>query len=153
RPHFRFDVARGARRSGRLFSGIGKAAWSILNRGLRTCFSAASAVGMWATPLGVVQAQRHVHSAIGSGLAAGFTGSRQAFPVEVNPVGVMDQAVEDSVGVGGVADQCVPLIDGDLAGDDGGAVAVTVLEDPQEVVAGRRGPRARGPSAGGEESD
>jgi hypothetical protein len=44
-----------------------------------------------------------------------FTGSSQAFAVEVNPVGVMDQAVEDSVGVSEVADQCVPLIDGDLS--------------------------------------
>jgi hypothetical protein len=32
-PPFRFDVARGARRSGCLVSGIGEAAWSILNRG------------------------------------------------------------------------------------------------------------------------
>src|SRR5258708_10607287 len=99
----------------------------------------------------VVQAQRHVHSATGSGISAGFTGSSQAFPVEVNPVGVMDQAVEDSVGVGGVADQWVPLIDGDLAGDDGGAVAVAVLEDLQEVVAGPGGERLEAPVVEGEE--
>ena len=49
----------------------------------------------------------------------------------------MDQAVEDGVGVGGVADQRVPLIDGELAGDDGGAVAVAILKDLQEVVASR----------------
>jgi len=52
----------------------------------------------------VVQAQRHVHSATGSGLSAGFTGSPQALSVEVNPVGVMDQAVEDGVGIGRVSD-------------------------------------------------
>jgi hypothetical protein len=34
--------------------------------------------------------------------------------------GVVDQAVEDGIGIGGVADQRVPLIDGELAGDDGG---------------------------------
>jgi hypothetical protein len=42
-------------------------------------------------------------------------------------VGVVDQAVEDGVGVGGIADQRVPLIDGELAGDDGGVAAVAVL--------------------------
>lgn len=65
----------------------------------------------------------------------------------------MDQAVEDSVGVGGVADQCVPLIDGDLAGDDGGAVAVAVLEDLQEVVAGRGVERLEAPVVEDEEID
>src|SRR5258708_30003404 len=93
----------------------------------------------------VVQAQRHVHSATGSGLSAGFTGSPHALPVEIDPVGVMDQAVEDGVGVGGVADQRVPLIDGELAGDDGGAMAVAVLEDLQEVVAGWRVERLASP--------
>jgi hypothetical protein len=33
---------------------------------------------------------------------------------EIDAVGVVDQAVEDGVGVGGVADQRVPLIDGKL---------------------------------------
>ena len=49
----------------------------------------------------------------------------------------MDQAIEDSVGVGGIPDYRVPLIDGELTGDDGGAVAVAIFEDLQEVVAGR----------------
>lgn len=41
------------------------------------------------------------------------------------------------VGVGGIADQRVPLVDGELAGDDGGAAAVAILENNlQEVVAG-----------------
>src|SRR6202171_4943175 len=84
---------------------------------------------------GVVQAQRHVHSATCSGLSAGFAGSPHALAVEIDAVGVMNQAVEDGVGVGGIADQRVPLIDGELAGDDGGAVAVAILEDLQEVVA------------------
>jgi hypothetical protein len=52
----------------------------------------------------VVQAQRHVHSAIGSGLSAGLTGSPHALAVQVDPVGVMDQAVEDGVGVGGITE-------------------------------------------------
>jgi len=69
----------------------------------------------------VVQAQRHVHSATCSGLSAGFAGSPHALPGEIDPVGVVDRAVEDGIGVGGVADQRVPPIDGRLvAGDDGG---------------------------------
>ncbi|WP_176731292.1 hypothetical protein [Bradyrhizobium elkanii] len=56
---FRFDLAqdsemispRGGRRSGCLVSGIGEAAGSILNRGMKGRFSApVRAVGMWATP-------------------------------------------------------------------------------------------------------
>ena len=39
----------------------------------------------------------------------------------LDPVGVVDRAVDDGIGVGGVADQRVPPIDGRLvAGDDGG---------------------------------
>ena len=64
------------------------------------------------------------------------TGSPHALAVEIDSVGVVDQAVEDGVGVGGIADQRVPLIDRELAGDDGGAAAVAILEDLQEVVAG-----------------
>ena len=52
----------------------------------------------------VVQAQRHVHSATGSGLPTGLTGSAQALAVEIDAVSVMDQAIEDGVGVGGIAD-------------------------------------------------
>src|SRR5882757_7985902 len=96
----------GVRRSGCLVSGIGEAAGSTLNRGLKSFFvCCCSAVGMWATPFRVVQAQRHVHSATCSGLSVGLTGSPHALPVEIDPVGVMDQTVEDGVGVGGIADQ------------------------------------------------
>ena len=34
-------------------------------------------------------------------------------------MGVVDEAVEDGVGVGGVADEAMPVGDGDLAGDEG----------------------------------
>ena len=37
---------------------------------------------------------------------------------EIDPVSVVDDAIEDGVGVGGIADQLVPFVDGDLAGDD-----------------------------------
>ena len=38
---------------------------------------------------------------------------------EINPVRVVDDAIEDGVGVGWIADQLVPFVEGDLAGDDG----------------------------------
>ena len=43
-------------------------------------------------------------------------------------------AIEDGVGQGWVADRFVPVLDGQLAGDDGGAAAVAVFEDFQEVT-------------------
>ena len=49
------------------------------------------------------------------------------------------------------ADQRVPLIDRELAGDDGGAAAVAVLKDLQEVVAGRGVERLEAPVVEDEE--
>ena len=49
----------------------------------------------------------------------------------------MDDAVEDGVGVGRIADKIVPFLDRRLAGDDGGAAAIALLDDFEEVVAGR----------------
>ena len=43
---------------------------------------------------------------------------------EIDPVRIVDDAIEDGVGVGGIADQLVPFVDGDLAGDDGRPAAV-----------------------------
>jgi len=56
--------------------------------------------------------------------------------VILEPVGVVDQPVEHGIGIGGVADQGMPLIHGELAGDDGGTAAVAILEDLQEIMAG-----------------
>src|SRR6266478_6118058 len=53
----------------------------------------------------------------------------------------------------GIADQRVPLIDGELAGDDGGAVAVAILEDLQEVVASRGIERLEAPVVEDEKID
>ena len=46
-------------------------------------------------------------------------------------MGVVDDAVEDGVSDGRLANDVVPAIDGDLAGDQGGAVAVALLDDLQ----------------------
>jgi hypothetical protein len=48
-------------------------------------------------------------------------------------VGVVDESVEDGVGDGGVTEGLVPLLDGQLAGDDGGATPGAILDDLEEV--------------------
>jgi len=47
----------------------------------------------------------------------------------------MDQAIEDGVGQGGIADVVMPVFDGQLAGDEGGGAAVTIFDDLQQVSA------------------
>src|SRR6202008_2145771 len=51
-------------------------------------------------------------------------------------MGVVNEAVEDGIGVCGVADEGVPFVDGDLAGEDGRAAPITFLEDLVEVTTG-----------------
>jgi hypothetical protein len=92
--------------------GIGQAAWSIWNRGLNRFFLL---LLLWACGKRscVVQAKWHVHSA--ACLSSGLTGAPQALACEVDPVIVVDEAVEYGVGVGGIADQRMPLVDRELA--------------------------------------
>ena len=47
----------------------------------------------------------------------------------------MDKSVEDSIGQGVIADDGIPLVDGQLAGYQGGGGPVTVVHDMHEVVA------------------
>jgi hypothetical protein len=50
--------------------------------------------------------------------------------------GIVDEAVENGVGVGRIGDHRMPILDGKLAGDDGGAPAVTLFQNLQQVVSG-----------------
>jgi hypothetical protein len=50
-------------------------------------------------------------------------------------MGVVDEAVEDGVGIGWVADDLVPFVDWDLAGQDGRATAISFFEDLVEITA------------------
>lgn len=50
-------------------------------------------------------------------------------------MGVVDEAVEDGVGIGWVADDLVPLIDWDLAGQNGRAAAISFFEAFVEITA------------------
>ena len=45
------------------------------------------------------------------------------------------EPIEDSVAKGGVADDIVPVLDGELTGDEGCSTRVAVLEDFEEVSA------------------
>jgi hypothetical protein len=53
---------------------------------------------------------------------------------EIDPVGVVDDAIENGVGIGGIADQLMPFVDGNLAGDDGRSAAVAFFENLEEIV-------------------
>ena len=49
-------------------------------------------------------------------------------------MGVVNDPVEDGVGEGWLADQVMPAIDRDLAGNQDGAAAVAVLDNFQHVM-------------------
>jgi hypothetical protein len=53
---------------------------------------------------------------------------------EIDPVRVVDDAIEDRVGVGGIADQLVAFVGGDLDGDDRRLAAVALFKNLEEVV-------------------
>src|SRR5690348_2103781 len=59
----------------------------------------------------------------------------QRVALELDAVGVVDDAVEDGVCDDRLADQVMPAVDGYLAGDEGGAVSVAFLDDLQQVAA------------------
>jgi len=54
---------------------------------------------------------------------------------EIEPVRVVDDAVEDGIGIGGIADQLMPFVDGDLAGDDRRSATVAFFKNLEEVMA------------------
>ena len=64
-------------------------------------------------------------------LGGGFA---QAVALEGEPVGIVHEAIEDSVGNGGVTDDLVPMLDRELACHDGRAAAVAVFHDLQQVA-------------------
>src|SRR6202022_3199633 len=57
-----------------------------------------------------------------------------AFSGELKTVSVVNEAVQDRVAEGGVADDVVPMFDGDLAGNDGRGATVAIIEDLQKVA-------------------
>lgn len=47
---------------------------------------------------------------------------------------VVDEAVEDGVGVGWIADDIVPFVDRELAGDDRGSSSMAFFKNFQQVM-------------------
>ena len=76
-----------------------------------------------------------------SGCGFGAPLLAQTVALELQAVGVVNDAVENGVGEGRLADQVMPAIDRDLAGDQRGAAAVAVFDDLQDVVARARAVR------------
>lgn len=58
-----------------------------------------------------------------------FAGAAQAVSSEVDAVSVVDEAVEDGVGVGWIADDIVPFVDWKLAGDDRGSSSMAFFKN------------------------
>ena len=55
-------------------------------------------------------------------------------PVQFQPIGVVDDAIEDGVGESRVADDIVPLVEGELAGNERRAAAIAVLDDLHQIA-------------------
>ena len=55
-----------------------------------------------------------------------------AVSLEGKAVGVVDEAVEDRVGDGGVGDDLVPMLDRHLTGDDSRPALVAIVDDFEE---------------------
>src|SRR5665647_387936 len=77
---------------------------------------------------------------IGSGVRVGVKSLiagvlfSHAFSSELKAVSVVNEAVQDGVAQGGIADNFVPMFDGDLAGDDGRGATVAIIQDLQKVA-------------------
>src|SRR5262249_42106035 len=67
-----------------------------------------------------------------SGLAA-LLAERLAF--QLDAIGVVNQAIQDAIGNGGIADLFVPVGHWHLRGQDQGAALVAVITDFQEIAA------------------
>lgn len=49
-------------------------------------------------------------------------------------MGVVEDPVENGVPEGGIADDVVPVFDGELGGEDGSAPGVAVVEEFEQIV-------------------
>ncbi len=61
------------------------------------------------------------------------TGPAHAFAGEIDAMGVVNEAIEDCVGIGWIADDFMPAFDGELRGN-GRAAPIALFEDFEEVV-------------------
>ena len=60
----------------------------------------------------------------------------QTLACQFDAMGVVDETVQDGVGVSRIADDFVPAVDGKLRRDDGRSLAIALFEDFQQIVSG-----------------
>jgi hypothetical protein len=58
----------------------------------------------------------------------------KAVACEIDAVGIVDEAVENGVGVSRITDNVVPFVDWELAGDDCRSTPVAFFEDFEEIM-------------------
>ena len=69
----------------------------------------------------------------------------QTLAGEIDPISVVDDAIEDRVGERWHPDHIVPVVDGDLAGDHDRANIVAILDDFEQIARLIGGERLRAP--------
>ena len=77
----------------------------------------------------------------------------QGLAGELNALAVVDETVEDGIGVSGISDHLVPFIDRQLAGYDGGVAAVALFENLKQIVTRLGGERLKSPIVQDEQLD
>jgi hypothetical protein len=68
-------------------------------------------------------------------------------------LGVVDEAIEDGVGDGGVGDDLMPMLDRHLAGDDGRSALVAIIDEFEEIATLLAGERGEAPITEDEQVD
>ncbi len=63
-------------------------------------------------------------------------GPAHAFTAKLDAMSVVNETIEDGVGIGWIADYFVPSVDRKLGGNHRGVASVAFLEDFQEIVPG-----------------
>ena len=58
----------------------------------------------------------------------------QGFTLQLQPVCAVDKTIKYGISDGGIADVSVPVVDRQLAGDDGGSAAVTIIDGFQQIA-------------------
>src|ERR1700746_4107840 len=64
------------------------------------------------------------------------SGAAQALAGQLDAMRIVHEAVQDGVGVSGVADDLMPGRQGELGGDDRRPAAVSLLEDFEQIMTG-----------------
>src|SRR5260370_19155427 len=70
----------------------------------------------------------------GRSRSSGWSRLAQTFAAQFDPIGIVDDAIENGVGQSGIAHELVPAVDGKLACDDQRAGVVAILSDLQQIA-------------------